>query len=95
MLRLAGESESDSDSQSQALLELPATHSLGMAARAAVLRLPRYVHVYFHDTDLLDTGRRRALVWALRVIGRRRRPERLDRLRADVEVDFSAAASAP
>jgi hypothetical protein len=95
MLRLAGESESDSDSQSQALLELPATHSLGMAARAAVLRLPRYVHVYFHDTDLLDTGRRRVLEWALRVIGRRRHPERLDRLGADVEVDFSAAASAP
>ena len=38
---------------------------------------------------------RRALEWALRVIGRRRGPERLDRIRADTEVDFSAAASAP
>jgi hypothetical protein len=66
-----------------------------MAARAAFGRLPAYVHVYFHDTDLLEGGRRRALEWALRVIGRRRRPERLDRIRADTEVAFSAAASAP
>jgi hypothetical protein len=77
------------------LLELPATHSLGMAARAALLGLPGYVHVYFHDTDLLDRKRARALEWALRVIGRRRRPERLDRLDADEELDFSAAASVP
>jgi len=89
------ETDSDSDSQFRALLELPATHSLGMAAHAAFGRLPAYVHVYFHDTDLLEGGRRRALEWALRVIGRRRRPERLDRIRADTEVAFSAAASAP
>ena len=75
------------------LLELPATHSLGMAARAAVRRLPDYVHVYFHDTDLLDRRRARALEWALRIIGRRRRPLRLDRLEAEQELDFSAAAS--
>jgi hypothetical protein len=66
-----------------------------MAARAALWRLPAYVHVCFHDTDLLDAGRRRALEWALRLIGRRRRPERLDRIRAGAELDFSAAASAP
>ncbi len=77
------------------LLELPATHSLGMAARAALQRLPDYVHVYFHDTDLLDRRRARALEWALRIIGRRRRPERLDRLQAEQELDFSAAASGP
>ena len=77
------------------LRELPATHSLGMAARAAIGRLPTYVHVYFHDTDLLDAGRRRALAWALRVIGRRRRRERLDRLHGGAELAFSAAASAP
>jgi hypothetical protein len=77
------------------LLELPATHSLGMAARAALGRLPAYVHVYFHDTDLLDRTRARALEWALRIVGRRRRPERLDRLQADEERDFSSAASAP
>jgi len=77
------------------LLELPATHSLGMAARGAVGRLPAYVHVYFHDTDLVDGRRRRALEWALRIIGRRRRPARLDRLDATAEGDFSAAASGP
>jgi hypothetical protein len=75
------------------LLELPATHSLGMAARAALGRLPAYVHVYFHDTDLLDGRRARVLAWALAIIGRRRRPMRLDRLNADEEQDFSAAAS--
>jgi hypothetical protein len=77
------------------LLELPATHSLGMASRAAFGRLPRYVHVYFHDTDLLEPRRRRALELALRIIGRRRRPTRLDRLDASEERDFSEAASAP
>ncbi len=77
------------------LLELPSTHSLGMAARAALGRLPGYVHVYFHDTDLLDPRRRRALELALRIIGRRRRPARLDQVEAGSELDFSAAASAP
>ena len=74
------------------LLELPATHSLGMAVRAALGPLPRYVHVYFHDGDLLDTRRRFALEAALAVLGRRCRPARLDGVTADVELDFSAAA---
>jgi hypothetical protein len=82
-------------SRPRVLPELPATHSLGMAARAAIGRLPAYVHVYFHDTDLLHAGRRRALEWALRAIGRRRRRERLDRLQGGPELAFSAAASAP
>ncbi len=43
-----------------------------MAFRAAFGRLPAYVHVYFHDTDLLDGRRRLALEYALVVIGRRR-----------------------
>jgi hypothetical protein len=45
---------------------VPTTHSLGDLARALVRpwSLPRFVHVYFHDTDLLDR-RRRALVGAL------------------------------
>ncbi len=77
------------------LLELPTTHSLGMAVRAALGRLPRYVHVYFHDTDLLDYRRRRTLEAALRVLGRRRRGGQLDRLAADAELDFSAVASVP
>ena len=80
---------------SATLPELPATHSVGMAARAALWRLPAYVHVYFHDTDLLDGRRCRALAWALRVIGSRRGAERLDRVRPEAELDFSSAASGP
>lgn len=68
----------------QRLLELPTTHSLGMAARAALGPLPRHVHVYFHDTDLLDRRRRLALEAALAVLGRRRRPTDLERLADDV-----------
>jgi hypothetical protein len=73
------------------LLELPATHSLGMAARAALDPQPLadVVHVYFHDTDLLDPKRRLVLELALRVLGRRRRPVDLDTLAQD------AARSAP
>jgi hypothetical protein len=52
--------------------ELPTTHSLGELARAVVAHLPRYVHAYFHDYDLLDPVRRRALVLSLAVLGRRR-----------------------
>ena len=79
------------------LLELPTTHSLGAAARAAAARLPPHVHVYFHDSDLLDRRRRLALVAALRVLGRRCRVLDLDVLAAETdppELDFSAAASA-
>ncbi len=76
------------------LLELPATHSLGMAARAAAAPLPPYVHVYFHDTDLLSTRRRLALQAALAVLGRRCRPARLDELGADRDLDFAAVVGA-
>jgi hypothetical protein len=75
------------------LLELPATHSLGMAARSAFARLPGYVHVYFHDTDLLHPRRRRALEAALAVIGRRRRPARLDELGAERVLELSEASA--
>ena len=68
------------------------THSLGMAVRAALGRLPRYVHVYFHDSDLLDTRRRLALEAALAVLGRRCRPARLDGVTAEAELDFSTVA---
>lgn len=84
------------------LLELPATHSLGMAARASLdpAPLPDVVHVYFHDTDLLSPVRRAALEAALRVLARRRRPADLEQLSAEVaaearEVPFSEVASAP
>jgi len=53
---------------------LPTTHSLGQLTRAVVGPLPAYVHAYFHDYDLLDPLRRRALVGALTVLGRRRSP---------------------
>jgi hypothetical protein len=55
------------------LLELPTTHSLGMLARALLrpLALP-VVHAYFHDTDLLDGRRARALRLALRALALRR-----------------------
>jgi hypothetical protein len=54
--------------------DLPTTHSLGQLARAVVGPLPSYVHAYFHDYDLLDAVRRRALFLALSVLGRRRTP---------------------
>ena len=53
---------------------LPTTHSLGALARGVIGPLPRYVHAYFHDFDLLDGRRRRALVLALGVLSRRRQP---------------------
>jgi hypothetical protein len=51
---------------------LPTTHSVGALARAVVGRLPRYVHAYFHDYDLLDPRRRLALRLSLEILGRRR-----------------------
>lgn len=51
---------------------LPTTHSLGALARAVLGSLPRYVHAYFHDYDLLDPVRRRVLVAALHALGARR-----------------------
>jgi hypothetical protein len=71
------------------LFELPSTHSLGMAVRAAFGRLPAYVHVYFHDTELLDSLRRRALTAALTMIARRRRPTPLDAVSAEAETAFA------
>ena len=53
---------------------LPTTHSLGQLTRAVLGPLPAYVHVYFHDYDLLDPLRRRALTVALTVLARRRAP---------------------
>ena len=65
---------------------IPTTHSLGDLARA-LLRpwsLPRVVHVYFHDTDLLH-GRRRALLRALLpLLARLARPSDLETLAAAV-----------
>jgi hypothetical protein len=63
----------------QRLLELPTTHSIGMLVRALPGRLDEpLVHVYFHDTDLLDRRRALALRAALRVLALRRTPSDLD-----------------
>ncbi len=63
------------------LLELPTTHSLGMAARTLLRDSPLpLVHVYFHDTDLLSLPRRAALAATLAILGRRREPLDLDEL---------------
>ena len=51
---------------------LPTTHSVGQLARVVLRPLPEYVHVYFHDYDLLDPIRRAVLLTSLRVLGRRR-----------------------
>lgn len=69
------------------LLELPSTHSLGMAARAALSPSgpeADVVHLHFHDTDLADARRRAALVWTLRVLARRRAVTDLDLLAAEL-----------
>jgi peptidoglycan/xylan/chitin deacetylase (PgdA/CDA1 family) len=57
---------------------LPATHTIGMLARS--IRLPGYVHVYFHDTDLADAKRALALRVGLRHLSLRRPVKDLDEL---------------
>ena len=72
------------------LRALPTTHSLGDAARALSHRdLPAYVHVYFHDTDLLDRRRRALLTTVLRLLARRSNVSDLDALAAGALVDAS------
>lgn len=64
------------------LLELPTTHSLGAGLRALAHRAagPPVLHLYFHDTDLLDRRRRAALRLLLSVMPRLRRATDLDEL---------------
>jgi hypothetical protein len=68
------------------LLAVPTTHSLGDLARALFRRtsLPRIVHVYFHDTDLLHGRRRTVLPLLLALLARRARPTDLDSLAAEI-----------
>jgi hypothetical protein len=67
------------------LRAIPTTHSLGDLARSLTSReLPSLVHVYFHDTDLLDRRRRALLGVVLRVLARRARPTDLDALAAQI-----------
>ena len=74
----------------RSLATFPPEFREGMAARASFRPgLPRFMHVYFHDTDLVDKRRLRGLLTALAVIARRRRPIRLDALTAESELDFA------
>lgn len=50
---------------------LPTTHSLGALARAVLRPLPRYLHAYFHDYDLLVPQRRITLYASLALLGHR------------------------
>jgi hypothetical protein len=60
---------------------IPTTHSLGELARALTGRaLPQLVHVYFHDTDLLDRRRRTLLRVTLPLLARRASVTDLDTL---------------
>jgi hypothetical protein len=72
------------------LLELPATHSLGMAAK--LVRSPRpiawpVVHIYFHDWELNDRRRAGLLRAVLVVLARRCRPSDLELLADEVRPD--------
>jgi hypothetical protein len=69
--------------QGGALLELPATHSLGMLGRG-LLSLRGLVHVHFHDWELVDRRRALALEALLRLLRLRRRPLALDELARQV-----------
>jgi hypothetical protein len=56
----------------RALRAIPTTHSLGDLARTLARRhLPELVHVYFHDTDLLDRRRYALLRATLPLLARR------------------------
>jgi hypothetical protein len=73
------------------LLEVPSTHSIGMLGREVFLPgllEADVVHVHFHDTDLMDATRKRALVWGLRALARRRRPTDLDSLAGSLGGSF-------
>jgi hypothetical protein len=72
----------------QRVLELPSTHSLGAAARAIGRGLPRVVHVYFHDYELLEARRRVALSTLLKLLALRRRPIAPGSVEADREVTW-------
>lgn len=77
------------------VLEVPTTHSLGAAAKAiARRRLPRHVHVHFHDYELLDRRRTIALKVTLALLARSRRPRALGEIEAEREVEWDAVCAA-
>jgi hypothetical protein len=72
---------------------IPTTHSLGDLARALPRRvLPGLVHVYLHDTDLVDRRRRALVAVVLRALARRAEVTDLDALAARVLPDAPAIA---
>jgi hypothetical protein len=72
---------------------IPTTHSLGDLARAlARPGLPSLVHVYLHDTDLVDRRRRTLLGVVLRVLARRAEVTDLDTLALRVLPDAPRVA---
>ena len=77
-LQLAGPTRI-SLSSGASLLELPATHSLGMLGRD-LIGLKGHVHVHFHDWELLDRRRAVALGAVLRALRLRRQPLSADQL---------------
>jgi hypothetical protein len=76
------------------LLALPTTHSVGDLARALLRRraMPGVVHVYFHDTDLLDRRRRSLLAALLPLLARVAEPTDLDSLRGAIAGDVPVIA---
>jgi hypothetical protein len=80
------------------LLELPATHSLGMLARS-IATLRGAVHVHFHDWELVDRRRAMALAVLLRALRVRRRPltiaELADRAAAAAELSWPNRTTIP
>ncbi|HEV2592764.1 MAG TPA: hypothetical protein VGU02_12825 [Gaiellaceae bacterium] len=77
-LQLAGPARVSLPSGAE-LLELPATHSLGMLARG-LLALDGLVHVHFHDWELTDRKRAAALYGLLYALRARRTPLSVDEL---------------
>jgi hypothetical protein len=80
------------------MLELPATHSLGMLGRS-IVRLPGLVHLHFHDWELTDRRRALALLVLLRALRLQREPLAIDELAERAarspEVAFDRATIAP
>ena len=71
------------------LVVVPTTHSLGDIGRALARRhaLPAVVHVYLHDTDLLDRRRRALLRLFLPLLARRANPTNLDAVAREMPAD--------
>jgi len=75
------------------LAAVPTTHGAGDLLRAVVRPgLSEQVHVYFHDTDLVDRRRRALIVAGLMLLARRRPPFDLDALAASVSAPERAWA---